>query len=137
VAEPAFGAAPGVPGAAGARAASSRRFSGGKLLIFLPFLTNFFTLFRRQLFQRFVLFARGLPLRRCELRPRMHLGLHPLLLGGTHRRIPLGDAQPLLAPLRVELVPFAGQRQEDLPVGGVTDRCTDAPGSGRVGFRVQ
>ena len=59
---------------------------GRQVLVLLPTLAHLVLLLGRKLAQRFVLLARGLPLSRRELSPRLHLLLHALLLFGAVRR---------------------------------------------------
>lgn len=79
-------------------------------LVLLPLLADVAFLLGRELPQRLVLLAGGVPLLRGQLCPRLHLLLHPLLFFRRHARVALRDPAPLLLALGIKLVPFAGER---------------------------
>lgn len=85
-----------------------------ELLIFLPLLLNLLALLRRQLLHSLVLLSRHTALIGGEARPRAHLFLDALLLRRWHRRIAFGDPQPFLFARGIQLVPFRGERGQDL-----------------------
>ena len=68
----------------------------------------------RQRLQRLVSLARRVALLGRQPRPFLHLRLDPLLLVAADRRVALGEAEPLLLALGVEVVPVGCERRQDL-----------------------
>src|SRR6185436_12771735 len=94
-------------------------FPWRELLVFGPLLAQSVALLRRRLDDLLVGLARLAPLLRRERGPALHAALHALLLLGLHRRIALGDADPLAAALGFQALPVGLERREGvLLLGG-------------------
>src|SRR6185436_7494899 len=89
-------------------------FPWRELLVFGPLLAQSVALLRRRLDDLLVGLARLAPLLRRERGPALHAALHALLLLGLHRRIALGDADPLAAALGFQALPVGLERRKGL-----------------------
>src|SRR4030095_6323549 len=83
-------------------------------LVFRPMVAQVAALLRRNLDDLLVGLARLAPLFRRERGPALHAALHALLLLGVHRRVALGDADPLAAALGLQALPVGLERREGL-----------------------
>src|SRR6185503_16176832 len=83
-------------------------------LVLGPLLAQVAALLGRDLDHLLVGLARLAPLLRRKRGPALHAPLHALLLLGLHRRVALGDADPLHAPLALEAFPVGLERRERL-----------------------
>src|SRR5688572_12898126 len=83
-------------------------------LVFGPLLAQVAALRRRHLDELLVGLARVAALLGRELRPALHAPRDALLLFRLHRRIALGDADPLAPALGLEAFPVGLQRREGL-----------------------
>jgi len=71
--------------------------------------------------------ARGAALFRRQPGPFSHAVLQALLGLRLHLRVTLGDGNPFLPAFRIELVPLAGKRGEDLLLLGCQFRPCGSP----------
>src|SRR5687767_9713458 len=83
-------------------------------LVFGPLLAQVAALPGRDFGELLVGLARLPPLLGRQRCPALHAPLHALLLLGLHRRIALGDADPLEAPLALEAFPVGLERRQRL-----------------------
>ena len=101
-----------------------------QILIFPPALVQLFMFFRRKLFHAFVALDCLCALLGRQRNPFMHALLNSLLPIRWQVWIARGQTYPVLASLRVELVPLLLKRGQD----GFLFRCQFRPGrAGRIG----
>src|SRR6187455_754937 len=83
-------------------------------LVLGPVVAQVAALLGRDLDDLLVGLARLAALLGRERGPALHAALHPLLLLGLHRRIALGDADPLAAALGFQAFPVGLERRKRL-----------------------
>jgi len=89
-----------------------------QVLVLLPALHQLAAFFRRQFPKPAISFARLLALLRRQLRPLTHTHLQALLFFGQHVGVTLSDAEPALATIGVDLIPFLRQWAKNFPLPG-------------------
>src|SRR5688572_14318066 len=99
-------------------------------LVFGPLVAQLAALLRRHLDDLLVGLARLAALLGRERGPTLHAPLHAFLFFGLHRRVALGDADPLASALGLDAFPFGLERREDLLLLG------GELGPGRARFRL-
>src|SRR3972149_4796074 len=87
---------------------------GALTLVRLPFLAHRLPVVGSHLLELAEARTRGVPLLGCEADPLAHAPLEARLVAWLHRRVALGDAEPLLLAGGIEFGPFVLNRGGDL-----------------------